>query len=79
MIKPNCSPILTEEECESSREGTVDLEATVTPVTVDARWNVTPVAVNLRRIVAPVTTNSSKVETLVTTDSATTTRDPLYP
>lgn len=69
VIKPNHSPINIEEECESSREDTIDLEVVVTPITTNAGQTITPVTTNLRRTVAPVTSKLSKADTPVTTNS----------
>lgn len=68
VIKPNHSPIIIDEECEPSEEGTIDLEVVVTPVTFNTEQTVTPVTTNLRRIVTLVIANSTKVDTPVVVD-----------
>lgn len=79
IIKPNHSPIITEEEYEPSRGGTVDLEASVTPVTTDREQTVTSITTNPTRVVTPVTTNSGKVDKPVEADSTAITQNPPYP
>lgn len=68
VINPKYSPIITEEECESPKEDTIDIEIVATPVTT-----------NSKRIDVPVTTNSSKVDTPVNIDSTMIAKDPPYP
>lgn len=79
VIKPNLSHIINKDECETSREGTVDLEATVTPIKTDIEWTITLVIANPRRIVTLVTTILSKPGTLVAADLDVITQDPSYP
>jgi len=76
VIKPNHTPIITEEECEPSREGIVDHEVDVTLVTINKKWIVMPLTAKPGRIVSPIITNLSKDGTSVAADSNVMTRDP---
>jgi len=68
VINPKYYPIITQEECESPREHTIDLKDDLTPVVANAERNF-----------VLVIANSSKVDTYVTNDSNMITKDPPYP
>lgn len=79
VIKPNHSPIITEEECEPSRGDIVGPEAVVAPITANTEEIVTSVTTNPRRTVTLVIANFRKVDTPITTDSTTITQSPMCP
>ena len=68
VIKPEYTPIITEEECESPRKDIVDSETTITPVAASAG-----------KPVVSTTYNPSRDGALVIADSTFRAQDPPYP
>ena len=79
VIRPEHTPIITKEECESPRKDIVDSETAVTHVTANTTPIITPVAASSGRSNFSTSANPSKDGPSVTADSTVEVQDPPYP